>query len=261
MDAVGQIIAEREHERLPLATGASLAVLLHAAVAAGLLISTFSKPVTFAPDRHMVVRLRSAGSLKGRSVELAAPPAPAPEEAAKPKILKPPDEVPPPPTEKAKLLPAKEDPKKVNPPLPAYTDPKGRAKTSTAAKETPGPAPEASGSPAGSGTGSASDAGVGTGVGGLKFDQPGFNYPYYYERVKIAIETNWFKPATSIPTSPVVHFVIQKDGTITDATLVTSSGLPYVDRAALRAVQAASPLPPLPSDFSASQIGLSVLFE
>ena len=125
-----------------------------------------------------------------------------------------------------------------------------------ASKPSPAASAAEGGGTAGTGTG-----GTGTGVGGLTFDQPGFNYPYYYERVKIAIETNWFKPATSIPTSPVVHFTIQKDGTITDAELVTSSGLTYVDRAALRAVLAASPLPPLPSDFQSSHIGLSVLFE
>jgi len=261
MDAVGQIIAEREHDTFPWATGASLAILLHAGVAAALLISSLSKPVRFVPTRALAVRLQSAGSLRGRAVDLAPAPAPAPppEEAAKPKILKPPDEVPPPPTEKAKLLPAKEE-KKPNPPLPAYTDAKGRAKTSTTAPSAPSE-PAAASTGSGAGTGTAPDAGTGTGVGGLKFDQPGFNYPYYYERVKIAIETNWFKPATSIPTSPVVHFVIQKDGTITDPVLVTSSGLTYVDRAAMRAVLAASPLPPLPSDFSSSQIGLSVLFE
>jgi protein TonB len=259
MDAVGDILAERGHEEIPWATGISLAVLLHAAVAAGLLISSLSKPTRFVPGRTLAVRLQSAGSLKGRAVELAPvpPPAPAPEEAAKPRILKPPDEVPPPPSEKAKLLPAKEEPKK-NPPLPAYTDPKGKAKTSTTEAAPPRPAenPDTGGGGAGTGAG-----GSGTGVGGLRFDQPGFNYPYYYERVKIAIETNWFKPATSIPTSPVVHFTIQKDGTITDAELVTSSGLTYVDRAALRAVMAASPLPPLPGDFQSSHIGLSVLFE
>ncbi len=257
MDAVGDVLAARDGDRIPWTTGISLAVLLHASVAAVLLISTMSSPARFVPGRTLAVRLQSAGSLKGKAVDLApAPaPAPAPEEAAKPKILKPPDEVPPPPSEKARLLPAKELPKK-SPPLPAYTDPKGRAATSTAsAPPRPADAHPESGA-AGTGTG-----GSGNGVGGLTFDQPGFNYPYYYERVKIAIETNWFKPASSIPTAPVVHFSIQKDGTITDAELVTSSGLPYVDRAALRAVMAASPLPPLPSDFSSGRIGLSVLFE
>jgi TonB family protein len=41
----------------------------------------------------------------------------------------------------------------------------------------------------------------------------------------------------------------------------TSSGLPFVDRAALRAVMAASPLPPLPPEYAASQLGVHLIFE
>ena len=258
MDAVGRIIAEREHESFPWATGGSLALLLHAVVAGILVASTLSSPARFVPGRTLAVRLRSAGSLKGRNVDLApapAPPEPSPP-AEKPKILKPPDEVPPPPSEKAKLLPAKEQTKK-NPPLPAFTDPKGKGKAPSSAQPPSSTAP----SPPAGGSGTTAGAGAGNGVGGLTFDQPGFNYPYYYERVKIAIETNWFKPTATIPTSPVVHFSIQKDGTITDVELVTSSGLPFVDRAAVRAVVAASPLPPLPGDFLGGRVSLSVLFE
>ena len=258
MDAVGQILAERQHENFPWATGGSLAILLHAGVGFALLVSSLSSPKRFVPGRTLAVRLQSAGSLRGHAVDLAAAPAPAAAEPEKPKILKPPDEVPPPPSAKAKLLPAREEPKK-NPPLPEFTDPKGKSKVPTSGHPATG-APSAPSTSA-AGTGSGSGTGVGAGVGGLTFDQPGFNYPYYYERVKIAIETNWFKPATSMPTSPVIHFTIQRDGTISDAEVVTSSGLPFVDRAALRAVLASSPLPPLPSEFPSSRVGLSVLFE
>lgn len=257
MDAVGEILAAREYDDFPWATGAALALLLHVAVAGSLLVSSLARPARFSPGRTLAVRLQSAGSFKGHAVELAPAPAPPPSEAERPKILKPPDEVAPPPSEKAKLLPAKE-PAKTNPPLPAYSDPKGRSKTPPSTAAHPDPSAAA---PAPAGAGSGAEAGNGVGVGPLKFDQPGFNYPYYYERVKVAIETNWFKPAATIPTSPVVHFSIQKDGTVTDAEVVTSSGLPFVDRAALRAVLAASPLPPLPSEFQSSHVSLSVLFE
>ena len=258
MDAVGAILAEREHDDFPWAAGAALAVLLHAAVAGGLLLSSLARPARFSPGRTLAVRLQSSGSFKGHAVDLAPAPAPPPAEAERPKILKPPDEVPPPPSEKAKLLPAKET-TKINPPLPSHSDPKGKGPTPASSATHPEPSAEASTSTGGQGSGAV--AGTGVGVGPLKFDQPGFNYPYYYERVKVAIETNWFKPAASIPTSPVVHFSIQKDGTITDAEIVTSSGLTFVDRAALRAVLAASPLPPLPSEFQSSHVSLSVLFE
>ncbi|MEP7131789.1 MAG: TonB family protein [Acidobacteriota bacterium] len=257
MDAVGQIIANRQHEDFPWAAGGSLAILLHAGVGLALLASSLSSPKRFVPGRTLAVRLQSAGSLRGHAVDLAPAPAPAAAEPEKPKILKPPDEIPPPPSEKAKLLPAREDPKK-NPPLPAFSDPIGKSKVPASGHPSTGAPAPSNGS---AGTGSGSGNGAGAGVGGLTFDQPGFNYPYYYERVKIAIETNWFKPATSIPTSPVVHFTIQRDGTISDAEVVTSSGLPFVDRAALRAVLASSPLPPLPSEFQSNRVGLSVLFE
>jgi protein TonB len=260
MDAVGEVLAQRENERFPWGTGVSLAILLHAGVGAGLILASLDHPQRFVPGRTLAVRLQSASSLKGHAVDLAPVPVPAAApEPEKPKILKPPDEVPPPPSEKAKLLPARETPK-INPPLPAYSDPKGKGKSPATARPPEKPAAAAAGTGA-DGAGTEAGPGTGVGVGGLKFDQPGFNYPYYYERVKVAIETNWFKPATTIPTSPVVHFTIQRDGTITDAELVTSSGLPYVDRAAMRAVMAASPLPPLPSEFQSSHVSLSVLFE
>ena len=75
------------------------------------------------------------------------------------------------------------------------------------------------------------------------------------------ISLNWFKPAQAVPTSPVVHFQIERDGTIADPRIVTSSGLPFVDRAALRAVIASSPLPPLPAEYGGPHLGIQVVFE
>jgi TonB family protein len=75
------------------------------------------------------------------------------------------------------------------------------------------------------------------------------------------ITVNWFKPAQVVPTNPVVHFLIQRDGTITDIQFVTRSGLPYVDRAAERALLASSPLPPLPADYRGPHLGIQVVFE
>jgi TonB family protein len=93
------------------------------------------------------------------------------------------------------------------------------------------------------------------------FDQPEFHYPVYVQRMVAIISVNWFKPAQSVQTSPVVHFQIERDGTITSPRIVTSSGLPFVDRAALRAVLASSPLPALPSDYVGRHLGIQVVFE
>src|ERR1700675_2192095 len=110
MDAVGDILAEREHGDLPWGMGTSLAVLLHTGIAAILVISALHRPAHFVQPRAVAVRLVQAGTLKGGPPVQAAP-EPVPE---KPKIVKPApvEEEPPAPSPKALLLPAKEKEKK-----------------------------------------------------------------------------------------------------------------------------------------------------
>ena len=83
----------------------------------------------------------------------------------------------------------------------------------------------------------------------------------YVERMLVAIGMNWFKPAQAGTVSPVIHFRIEKDGSISDATVERSSGLPFVDRAALRAVVSSSPLPPLPAEYGGSHLGVHLKFD
>ena len=249
MDAVGEVLAEKEHGDLPWGMGTSLSVLLHTGMAAILVISALHRPAHVVQPRAVAVRLVQAGSLKGGPpVEVAPEPV-----AEKPKIVKPAEEEPPPPSAKALLLPAKEKEKK-KAPVPA---PQSR----TAAHEaSPAPAAPvaASGRP---GTGGPAGAGGNVGVGGATFDQPDFNYSYYVERMLVTIGMNWFKPAESVPISPMIRFRIERDGTISDPQLERSSGLPFVDRAALRAVMASSPLPPLPQEFTGKYLGVHLIFE
>ena len=94
-----------------------------------------------------------------------------------------------------------------------------------------------------------------------ELDQRDFKYPVYIEKLVLIIGMNWYKPTRSTQTNPVVHFQIERDGTITHARIVTSSGLPFVDRAALRAVIASSPLPPLPADYDGAYLGIQVAFD
>jgi TonB family protein len=57
-----------------------------------------------------------------------------------------------------------------------------------------------------------------------------------------------------------VHFVINRDGTIRDVTNETASGNGTFDRAALRAVLEATPLPPLPFGYSGTYLGVHLTF-
>src|SRR5512134_441376 len=93
MDSVGNILAERQADRLPWGPATVLALLLHAAALGGLLVSVFAKPMRFTPPRAVAVRLLRAGAIRAPQVQ--APPAPAPPAATeKPKIEKPVEEVP-----------------------------------------------------------------------------------------------------------------------------------------------------------------------
>ncbi len=256
MDSVGNILAERQADRLPWGPATLLAVILHAAVFAGLLASILAKPMRFTPPRAVAVRLLRAGSIRVPEVRTAPAPAP-PAVAERPKIEKPPDpEEQPKPSEKAVLLPSKEDEKKKKPTPPPISRP-GRP-VNTPAVNLPSGDADAPESPP---TGPAAGAGGTAGIGGFKIDQVDFQYPIYIERMVSIITMNWFKPAQVVPTNPVVHFRIQRDGTITDISFVTRSGLPYVDRAAERALLASSPLPPLPADYRGDHLGIQVVFE
>jgi TonB family protein len=248
VDTVGEIIAERSRERFPMGVGTFLAVALHVSVAGAFVYSSMIHPVRFASPRTVVVRLMPAGSLKGGE---APAPAPVPPPDTK-KILKPaPEDVPPPPTDKAVLLPAKDEDKK---------------KAATAARPAPerAKAPDvslpSSGDSPGGGGGGAIGAGGNVGVSGAAFDSD-FQFSYYVERMLVAIGMNWFKPSQAGSVSPVIHFRIERDGTISDATIERSSGLPFVDRAALRAVISSSPLPPLPAEYGGRQLGVHLKFD
>ena len=251
MDSVGNILAERERDRLPFGAGIALAVLLHVGVAAGLLASALARPIRFVNPRAVSVRLMPAGAFSGGaavSVPAQAAPEPEPQKARIEKAAEPP---PPPPSSSAVLLPAKE--KKPQPPAPS-------------ARGTQSPKSDAKATPAGDARGTATAptinaAGSGVGIGGARLDQADFQYSYYIERMILAVGVNWFKPAQIVPIEPVVRFHIERDGTIADPEIETSSGLPFVDRAALRAVMAASPLPPLPTEYGGSRLGVHLIFE
>ncbi|HKD17576.1 MAG TPA: energy transducer TonB [Thermoanaerobaculia bacterium] len=252
MDAVGNILAERRRDRLPWGPASVLAALLHGAILVAFLLSALARPMHYAAPRAVAVRLLPAGAIRAPAQPETPQPAPPPA-APKPKIEKPPPEEPPKPSKNALLLPAKEDKKKKPTPPPVSR---------------PGPAvspnvslPSAGEETTGTASSAAAGAGGTAGIGSLKLDQADFKYPVYIERMVQIISLNWFKPAQAVQTSPIVHFQIERDGTITDPRIVTSSGLPFVDRAALRAVLASSPLPPLPAEYGGPHLGIQVVFE
>jgi TonB family protein len=96
------------------------------------------------------------------------------------------------------------------------------------------------------------------GVSGLE----GGDFPYtiYIERMRTLIAGKWFRPQGAADALTTVYFIIDRDGAIRDAKVEGPSGDGMLDRAALRAVLEASPLPPLPFGYTGSYLGVHLTF-
>jgi periplasmic protein TonB len=109
-------------------------------------------------------------------------------------------------------------------------------------------------------TTAAGEAGVAIGQGDF-----GERYGWYVQAVRNRISGNWLLSTVSpsILSAPRVYvdFDIQRDGTIANPRVTQSSGIPEVDRSALRAVLASSPLTPLPPDYSGNKVSVEFYFD
>jgi len=249
MDAVGDILAERQSRAPEWKAGAVGTILLHAGLAASfLIVSRLPPPHRFISTQAVSVRLVPLASVRGSRTAPEAP-------VSKPVIEKPEDV--PAPSPKALPLPEKTKNKKETPPPthPAKTSPDASKKASGSAVDLPQQG-ESSGSPTGV-AGASSNFGTSLSA----FDSADFNYSYYVTQMLATIGANWFKPTDQTVTPPVIFFKIGRDGSISDVRIERSSGLPFVDRAAQRAVMASSPLAPLPADFHESALGVHLKFE
>lgn len=108
--------------------------------------------------------------------------------------------------------------------------------------------------------------GPGTGGwGGGNFDLSAFPFTYYLQIIQDKISTNWFTslidPGASGEFQCMIFFKILRDGRIADLQIEISSGSRSFDLSALRAVQNASPFPPLPREFESEYLGVHLIFE
>jgi TonB family protein len=251
VDTVGDILAATGSRAPEWKAGVVGTILLHVgAVAALLVASRIPPPHHYVSTQAVAVRLVPLASVRGaRTVAVSELP------VSKPVIEKPEDV--PAPSSKALPLPDKQKNKKETPPVhPAKTSPQAKTKATSSAVDLPEPGESAAGSPTGV-------AGVNSNFGTSlsAFDSADFNYSYYVTQMLATIGANWFKPTDQAVTPPVVFFRIGRDGSISDVRIERSSNVPFVDRAAQRAVLASSPLPPLPADFHEASLGVHLKFE
>jgi TonB family protein len=87
----------------------------------------------------------------------------------------------------------------------------------------------------------------------------------YLARVVWAVRRNWY---SMIPVSArlgqkgrvAIVFEIRRDGSVPELRLVASSGADPLDRAALGAIRASNPFPPLPEEFTGPSLVLQFIF-
>jgi TonB family protein len=88
-------------------------------------------------------------------------------------------------------------------------------------------------------------------------------FAWYRASVTAALYSNWRRPILSGISEPLetsVGFEILRDGTVVNLRIESASGVPSLDRSALRALTDASPLPPLPAQWREPRLSAVFVF-
>jgi TonB family protein len=115
---------------------------------------------------------------------------------------------------------------------------------------------------AGAGTKDVKDQGQEIRAQGGLFDTQGYNLDEYGKLIRSLVEQKWFIPSNlrNSQGSTTIVFYISKDGHFQNAHIEVGSGNGSLDIAALNAVVAADPFPPLPRGFPAVRVGARFVF-
>ena len=102
-------------------------------------------------------------------------------------------------------------------------------------------------------------------AGPLSFETQWFDWGDYAESMVSKIRVNWYNIMpelirTGVPGVVTIRFTIHRDGRISDITILKSSGVPPYDNAAQKALEASSPLKPLPADFPKDSERVTAMF-
>ncbi len=137
----------------------------------------------------------------------------------------------------------------------------------------PGKQPIVPGAPAaGLKTGISSGGGSGNGSGGGSGDGSGgwggggyFPHAYYVDLLRNRISASWYSslvaPGLRGKYVTGVHFIIRRDGRVSDLRVERSSGIDSLDLSARRAIENAAPFAPLPNDFASQYLVVHFEFE
>ena len=221
-----------------------LSLTLHLAVLGGILFG----PGLFAERTYLeprTVELTRMPTVRPKPIPPAPPPeeAPAPEPEPEPEPEPQPEEPPPdvPVLAEEKPPPPEPEPEPPPPPEPA---PEPRPQLERPFQRTRAVDDSLAGS---------DDAETPV----VGYDSEDFTYAYYTTRLKAAIVARWTRPPIE-GVEALVRFRIASDGTVTELELIESSGVARFDNAGLRAIELASPVPPLPRSFRKPSLGVTM---
>jgi TonB family protein len=92
-----------------------------------------------------------------------------------------------------------------------------------------------------------------------------FPFTYYLQIIIDRVSNNWFtslvSPGTTGSFQSTVHFMIYKNGQISEPKIEESSGIRSLDLSALRAIKTSAPFPPLPTAYEDEYLGIYLIFE
>ena len=222
-------LGQTSSELSPFVIGSLLA---HGGFLVALLLMPYFKPDRPIPESPMVVDLVAAPGPPRPRVSPPAPPTPPPAISPPPKEASVETRQPPP----VDPLPEKIEP--VKNPKPRKQEPEPRPRR-TAADPPPDEASE----------GVVADDG-GASISPLEGGD--VEFAWYRSAVTAALYGRWRRPLLERLLEPIevrVSFEIQRDGSIRAVQVEQSSGVPTLDRSAMRAVAEASPLPRLPPNW------------
>ena len=244
-DAVAEVLLERASLGRSRRTSIFFSLLAHAALISAAFI--VAQRVDEEKPRQRALTIRLAGTAAPAVARTTLLPSTAPP------TPKPPQKKPPEPKAVPAPTPAPTKPKKTSEGESLFgrselEAPKTPAKSAPAPPPTPAPPGNLGGTPA------VGKAGVTSLEGGP------FPYNAYIDRMVALVGTHWFRPQSTSDSVTQVYFVIDRGGSVRDAKVERSSGNPTFDRAALRAVIEAAPLPPLPLAYDGSFLGVHLTF-
>jgi protein TonB len=244
-DAVDNILAARRQRSLGRLRTSGLvgALVLHAALASAAVLAPYLNHAEREPLEFVAVEIVPARAL-GR-------PQPPPRR-----------ETPRPPEPEPQAPEPEPEPEPETPVLPAPRDDKPQKPAQKPAEPEPSPQQPAASATDGGRRGAADGSATGTSALGpqVAVGDPSFTYGYYLDRVLASIEAQWRRPPTDgAPLEVVLTFRIRRDGRVDNLQIAEPSGLNAFDLAGLRAVQSASPLPPLPAGYRKDDLAVRLI--